>query len=87
MFLQAGDFAAPGAELISGSLLPGGRVDSQGIELRIDSQLSVLDLTRFLKARTVFCALVTSLFTIIYGVPQVPRPKRKKAPKGARFSR
>jgi hypothetical protein len=65
MFLQAGDLSAPGAELISGSLLPGGRVDLKATELPIDSHLSVLDLTRFLKARAVFCVSVTSLFTII----------------------
>ena len=86
MFLQAGDFAAPGAEPISGPLLPGGRVDLKDTELRIDSHLSVLDLTRFLKAQTVFCTPITSLFTIIYGVPRVLEPKRKKAPKCAPFS-
>jgi len=37
MFLQTGDFAAPGAEPISGSHLPGGRVDLKGTETLIDS--------------------------------------------------
>ena len=81
MLLQAGDFAAPGAEPISASLLPGGRVDLKGTELPIDSHLSVLDLTRFLKTRTVFSAAVTSLFTIIYGGLGIRESKRKKAPK------
>ena len=48
MFLQAGDFAAPGAEPISGSLLPGGRVDLKGTKLRIDNTKIILDWGRFL---------------------------------------
>jgi len=49
MFLQAGDFAAPGAEPISGSLLPGGRVDLKDTELRIDNLKIIVDPGQFLK--------------------------------------
>jgi len=63
MFLQAGDFAAPGAEPVSGSLLPGGRVDLKDAETLIDNHLSVPDLTLFLKASPLFCIAITALFT------------------------
>ena len=47
MFLQAVDFAAPGAEPISGSLLPGGRVDLKDAELRIDNLKIIPETGRF----------------------------------------
>jgi hypothetical protein len=49
MFLQANDPLAPGAEPLSGSLWPGGRVDLKGTELRIDNQEIILALAHFLK--------------------------------------
>jgi hypothetical protein len=66
MFLQASDFAAPGAEpIFPGSLLPGGRVDLKGNALRIDSHFSLPEFARFLKAGRVFCVPITALFTFI----------------------
>jgi hypothetical protein len=65
MFLQAGDFAAPGAEPIPGSLLPGGRVDSKDAETLIDNHLSVPEITLFLKGSALFYNAINALFTYV----------------------
>jgi hypothetical protein len=49
MFLQADDRLAPGAEPLSGSLWPGGRVDLEATKPRIDNLKIILDLGCFLK--------------------------------------
>jgi hypothetical protein len=65
MFLQAGDLVAPGAEPISGSLLPGGRVDLKDAETLIDNHLSVPEIIPFLKGSTLFCTAINALFACI----------------------
>ncbi len=66
MFLQARDSLAPGAEPNGGSLWPGGRVDLEDANQRIDNSKIILDLLDFLKRGISSAAHVTGLVVIAY---------------------
>ena len=62
MFLQANDLLAPGAEPLSGSLWPGGRVDLEDTELRIDNPQIILARVHFLKRIRTVERVISALF-------------------------
>ena len=64
MFLQAGDSRAPGAKPKSGLPGPGGRVDLEVTELRIDNTKIILDPGHFLKGYSGPGARISSLFNL-----------------------
>jgi hypothetical protein len=66
MFLQANDPLAPGAEPLSGSLWPGGRVDLEEANQRIDNRRIILDWEHFLKRIRQAKPQISVLFPLIY---------------------
>jgi hypothetical protein len=73
--------------LISGSRWPGGRVDLEDTEQRIDNSEIVLDLDDFLKGNERLDSNINAVFTVPYKSKWISNRKRKKAPKKVPFRR
>jgi hypothetical protein len=71
--------------LISGSRWPGGRVDLEDTEQRIDNSEIVLDLDDFLKGNDGLDFEINTVFTVSCKSEWISNRKRKKAPKKAPF--